>query len=131
MFCLTSFLFILCFGMSSNAPDFGTTLAARETQASASQSGGGKSGMSPDQLFQGLQQNGTKGFDNPIIKGEHNDIIAQIDNKMDKAFGSINAFKDMQTLNTNSIQAQANLNTAGNIALGHNALGVAGGGQGH
>ena len=131
MFYLTLLLLTLCSGMSSNEPDIGTKLAAMQPQASASQSGGGKSGMSPDQLFQGLQQNGTKGFDNPIIKGEHNDIIAQIDNKMDKSFGGINAFKDMQTVNTNSIQAQANLNTAGNIALGHNAGGIAGGGQGH
>ena len=131
MFYLRHFLLSLCSGMSSNKPDIGTQLAAREPQASASQSGGGKSGMSPDQLFQGLQQNGSKGFDNPIIKGEHNDIITQIDNRMDKFAGGINAFKDMQTVNTNSIQAQANLNTAGNIALGHNAGGIAGGGQGH
>ncbi len=121
--------------MSSKEPDTGTQSASMQPQASAAQSGGGKSGMSPDQLFQGIQQQGSKGlfggWEGPIIKGEHNDIIAQIDNKMDKAFGSINAFKDMQTVNTNSIQAQANLNTAGNIALGHNALGVSGGGQGH
>ena len=121
--------------MSSKEPDIGTQLAAMQPQASASQSGGGKSGMSPDQLFQGIQQQGSKGlfggWEGPIIKGEHNDIIAQIDNRMDKAVGGINAFKDMQTVNTNSIQAQANLNTAGNIALGHNAGGIAGGGQGH
>ena len=131
MFYFTLFLLSLCFCMSSNEPDIGTQLAAMQPQASASQNGGGKSGMSPDQLFQGLQQNGSKGFDNPVIKGEHNDIITQIDNRMDKAVGGINAFKDMQTVNTNSIQAQANLNTAGNIALGHNAGGIAGGGQGH
>jgi len=129
MFCLTSFLLILCFGMSSNAPDFGTESATTQAQVSAAQSGGGKSGMSPDQIFQGLQQNGTKGFDNPIIKGEHNDIIAQIDNKMDKSFGDINAFKGMQTADVGA-KVNGSVMTPPSLNQG-SIVGINSQGQGH
>lgn len=98
--------------------------AMRNAEASSKQASGG--GMSSDDIFQSIQQKGTKGFDNTITKGASGNLVDDLGSSpLTAAVGGKSpgeAFGGLQKTQL-APAISGDLNTAKTVGIGHNAVG--------